>query len=295
MATYILTAAQLNSRILNSFSIPAASAVPTVSDPNAQAFLNAAVITDVTQANAVNTLVIGLKADGLWTNMQALYPFVGGTATQHKYNLKDPRDLNVAYRLDFQGAWVHNANGAIGNGNTYADTFYTGMVSGEIGAYNRGGTLYLGGKYAENWQGGDYPIYMYPRIETSTYNNNYATYFSNSDDTGGDENLLQSGGTNLNIGLIAFSGGGGVGVIKWYKNGILNASLTATLGTATLPISLWLGGINYGFDSSSPSNYVFGDSQLAFAFITTTVLDGTQNTNLYNRVQTFQTALSRQV
>ena len=62
MATYILTAAQLNNRILNSFSIPAASTVPTVSDPNAQAFLDAAVITDVTQANAVNNLVIGLKA-----------------------------------------------------------------------------------------------------------------------------------------------------------------------------------------------------------------------------------------
>ena len=37
--------------------MPKAPGVPIVSDPDAQAFLNAAVITNVTQANAINTLV----------------------------------------------------------------------------------------------------------------------------------------------------------------------------------------------------------------------------------------------
>jgi hypothetical protein len=112
--------------------------VPIVSDPNAQAFLNAAVITNVTQANAINSLVIGLKADGLWNNMQALYPFVGGTAATHKYNLKDPRDLNAAYRIGFSGGWTHNLNGAIGNGiNTIADTSYFPFGDGEMGLYSR--------------------------------------------------------------------------------------------------------------------------------------------------------------
>jgi hypothetical protein len=35
-----------------------------------------------------------------------------------------PRDLNVAYRLQFNGGWTHNSNGIQGDGNTaYADTF----------------------------------------------------------------------------------------------------------------------------------------------------------------------------
>ena len=98
--------------------------VPSVSDADAQAFLNAAEITNVTQANAVNTLVIGMKAQGLWTKMKAVYPMVGGTATSHMYNLKDPRNLDAAYRLQFTGGWTHSALGALPNGvNTLARTY----------------------------------------------------------------------------------------------------------------------------------------------------------------------------
>ena len=53
----------------------------TVSDTDAQAFLNAAFITSQTQANAINTLVTDLKTAGVWTKMMAIYPFVGGNAT----------------------------------------------------------------------------------------------------------------------------------------------------------------------------------------------------------------------
>ena len=50
----------------------------------------AAGITDGTQAAAINTLVIRMKADGVWTKMKSVYPFVGGSAASHKFNLKDP-------------------------------------------------------------------------------------------------------------------------------------------------------------------------------------------------------------
>jgi hypothetical protein len=120
MATYVLTPSQLNNRILNSFVIPAGSSF----DPDAQAFITAAGITNSTQQSAIDNLVVGLKADGIWTKMKAIYPFVGDTATQHKYNLKDPRDLDVAFRLSFGGGWTHSSNGALSNGvNAYADTF----------------------------------------------------------------------------------------------------------------------------------------------------------------------------
>jgi hypothetical protein len=92
-------------------------------DPDAQAFITAAAITNPTQQSAVNQLVVDLKGYGVWSKMKALYPFVGGTASQHKFNLKDPRDLDAAFRLVFNGGWTHSSTGALPNGtNAFADT-----------------------------------------------------------------------------------------------------------------------------------------------------------------------------
>jgi hypothetical protein len=99
-----------------------ASLTPAV-DPDAQAFITAAAITDPTQQAAINTLVVDLKGYNVWTKMKALYPFVGGTASSHKFNLKDPRDLDAAFRLVFNGGWTHSSTGALPNGtNAFANT-----------------------------------------------------------------------------------------------------------------------------------------------------------------------------
>jgi len=96
----------------------------SVFDADAQAFITAAGITDNTQQNDINQLVLDLKTANIWTKMKALYPFVGGTATAHKFNLINPADTNAAYRLLFNGGWTHSSNGALPNGtNAYASTF----------------------------------------------------------------------------------------------------------------------------------------------------------------------------
>jgi hypothetical protein len=100
-------------------------------DADAAAFLTAAGITDATITSAINTLVLNLKGMGnlnssadLWTGNLAIYPMVGGTATTHKFNLKDPQDTEAAYRLAFTGGWTHSSTGAKPNGTTaYANTF----------------------------------------------------------------------------------------------------------------------------------------------------------------------------
>ena len=100
-------------------------------DTDAQAFITATALTDTTQKNAINDLVLDLKSAGIWTKMRALYPMVGGTATTHKFNLKDPRDLDAAYRLVFSGGWTHTSTGALPNGTTgYADTNLIPSTSG---------------------------------------------------------------------------------------------------------------------------------------------------------------------
>ncbi len=109
---------------------------PVPLDPDAVAFLTAAGITDATITSAINTLVVDLKGYGIWTKMKALYPFVGGTSTTHKFNLKDPQDTNAAFRLVFVGGWTHSAAGAKPNGtNGYADTFlncFNNLITGDV-------------------------------------------------------------------------------------------------------------------------------------------------------------------
>ena len=64
----------------------------------------------------------------------------------------------------------YNSNGVTFNGsNGLGDTNYVNFQTGELGAYNRGGNLYLGGSYTTTWQGGDYPYPFYPNIFISFY------------------------------------------------------------------------------------------------------------------------------
>jgi len=100
-------------------------------DPDAAAFIAAAGITDPTQKAAINALVLYLKNNNVWDKLQAFYPFVGGTATSHKFNLVNPLDTNAAFRIAFSGGITHDSNGITGNGvNGTANTFYIPSVNG---------------------------------------------------------------------------------------------------------------------------------------------------------------------
>lgn len=99
------------------------------SDP-ALNFINAAGITDPTQIAAITALVASAQANGWWDKCKAIYPFVGGTANSHKYNLKDPRDANDAFRLTFYGNFTHSSTGIKGDGSTaWAQTYLVPSTS----------------------------------------------------------------------------------------------------------------------------------------------------------------------
>jgi hypothetical protein len=138
--------------ILSSIGIIASKAAAAGGyDADAQAFMTAAGLTNTTQKDALNTLVVSLKASAptsatLWSKFIALYPMVGGNADAHKFNLKNPVDSNAAYRILFSGSWVHNNLGAIPNAsNTYGNTFLNTNVlsqnSASVWYYSR----------ADNW------------------------------------------------------------------------------------------------------------------------------------------------
>jgi hypothetical protein len=93
-------------------------------DSDANLFFTATGISDGTIKSAVNQLVVDLKAGDVWNDVIALYPMVGGTLTTCKYNLKDARDLDAAYRLTFPNGATFSSEGVDWDGSTqYAETF----------------------------------------------------------------------------------------------------------------------------------------------------------------------------
>jgi len=86
-------------------------------DPAAQAYFAATGITGATQQAAINNLVKGLKTDGIWSKMKAVYPFV----TDNRNLLGYTEDFSNAYWIKGSVSIISNSTTAP-NGTTTADT-----------------------------------------------------------------------------------------------------------------------------------------------------------------------------
>jgi len=281
MAIYTLTAAQLRGGgILNFFEIPPGS-VPTV-DPDAQAFITAAAITDPTQQSAVNQLVVDLKGYGVWTKMKALYPFVGGTASQHKFNLKNPLDTDAAFRLVFNGGWTHSANGVKPNGtNGFADTF----VVPNVNLINN--NTHLSYYCRENISGAFIDFGTQDGGSLSVYNY-VGTYYSDQYNTTSGRALSSNADTRgFIIGSRTASN-----IHKLFRNGsqIGTTNTGSSSGLNTIVRSIFFGAARW----NSTSTLFFSSRQYSFASIGDGLTD-TESSNFYTAVQNFQTTLGRSI
>ena len=247
-------------------------------DSDAQAFITAAAITDVTQQNAINTLVVDLKGYSIWTKMKAIYPIVGGVASSHKYNLKDPRDLDAAFRLAFTNAWTHSSTGMTPNGTSaFADTNLS--ISGQMTASNAS-------------------FGIYSRTNDTTGLKVIGTY----DNTNISRMWINLTNGNIQIadtGVISYTANPSTGFFmsrrdatnfnESYKNGVSLGSVINNFSVFNR--NFYLGAIN---NSGTPNYY--SNHQLAFAFLGgNSALTNTDAGNLYTAVQAYQTTLSRQV
>jgi hypothetical protein len=252
-------------------------------DPDAQAFITAAGITDPTQQAAINTLVVDLKGYNVWTKMKALYPFVGGTASAHKFNLKDPRDLDAAFRLVFNGGWTHSSTGATPNGtNAWANTFVdllnnTQQNSTSYGVYSR--TNSNGTEVEIGAEGGSPAVgsNIFIRFSGITYARVNSTQswvtFSDTDSRA----FYISNRTASNV-------------INAWKNNVKQT-------TGTTPSSLIAVNVTYALGANNNSNNTrtyYSTKEQAFAFIGDGLTD-TEAANLYTAVQAFQLALARNI
>ena len=110
-----------------------------VFDTNAQAYIDAAGITQSFEQLAVNELILDLKNAGIWSTLYACYPFLGGSSASHGYNA-----VNTAnYRILFTDGWTHSSTGAYSNGanGVYGNTQFIPSVvnpsSISLTMYNR--------------------------------------------------------------------------------------------------------------------------------------------------------------
>jgi hypothetical protein len=271
------------------FTNALANAANAATDSDATAFITAASITSTTQITAISNLVFDLKAANLWTKMQAIYPFVGGTEASHKYNLKDPRDVDAAFRLSFTTGWTHSASGATPNGTSaYADSFYNLLSSAtqnshHISYYSRtdsnGTEIEIGACEGSN----ALPTASRSFIEIRTSN---VSYFANNNE--GASGFLQFSDTNSRgfyVGNRTASN-----VFNAWKNGARSAFTITTPASKTPPDrKYFLGAYN---NNNTAAN--FSTKQCSFASIGSGLTDSDQST--FNTiVEAYQTTLGRQV
>jgi hypothetical protein len=252
-------------------------------DPDAQAFITAAGITDNTQKTAINTLVLSLKSNSIWTKMKAIYPFVGGTATTHKFNLKNPADTNAAFRLTFTGGWTHSANGATPNGvNAYANTFLVPNTiltqnSTHISYYSRTNSnlteVEIGAANGAN--SFDNKLVLEIRTVNLTYYNinSTSTYITHAD----------TDSRAFYIGTRTASN-----VVNGFRNNLKLATGT-TASAAPSTASVYLGAIN-----RNGTVAFYSTKQCAFASLGNGLTDA-EIGNFYTAVQAYNTTLGRQI
>ena len=251
-------------------------------DADAQAFITAAGITDATQQSAINTLVVDLKAYGIWTKMKAIYPFVGGTASTHKWNLKDPRDLNAAFRLVFTGGSTHSSTGWLPNGiNGYANTYFNpstslnSILSAHLSVYSR--TQIRGGcdiSVAKNF----FELTLSADLNLAGY---YA--LSNIGNT-----FAGNLSSNTSIGLFVANRQSST------NNKILQNSNTLATQTNTSNSTRPNGNVYLGGQNGDSGLALVSSREQSFASIGDGLTD-TEAANLYTAVQAYQTTLSRNV
>lgn len=112
-------------RVPGKNGVVTAQGVPPTYDTDAQAYFSALSYQSSPRKDAFNRLVLSAKAYGVWSKIVALWPNMGSTAADQKWNAKDPQNLDAAYRLTYSSddAGAHSSDGYTPNGTSqYAGT-----------------------------------------------------------------------------------------------------------------------------------------------------------------------------
>ena len=244
-------------------------------------FITAAGITASDQQSAINQLSYDLVNTGLMDKMVAIYPFVGGNATAHSFNLKDPRNADSAFRLTFNGGMTHSSTGIqFGGVNGYAITYVNGLsnlpqTNMHLSVYSR--TVTVGTQYEISLDNSA----AFQQIRAGS------NFFSGGNTTNTSGFLFTTTATAQGYWIGSKTS---TSTRFGFRNGVLNSVVTSITDTTLSPnLQFWIGARN---NNGSPSAY----SAKELAFVTIGLgLSQAECITLSTIVATFQTTLGRQV
>lgn len=241
-------------------------------DADAQKFIDSAAISDKTEQLALTDFVIALKDSSLWGKFKAVYPMLGGTANSTKWNLIDPRDLDISYRLTFNGAPVFSNDGVLFTTTSdYADTH---LVDSEL-QFNNSAISYY--SLTQNTING----YDIGCVDFAVPYNEFAIYNSiDASDWFGYYHFGASPVSTKGLFVLSFT----LSDAKRYDNSVVTYSKGSSPTQAYTKYPILIGKVN-GAASG-------GQRECAMA----TIGDGLQDADVlkfYNIVQKFETSIGR--
>ena len=226
----------------------------------------------LTEKQAVNQLVLDLKANSLWTPMKAIYPMVGASAAACSQNLK-----SSSFTGTFTATgWTFASTGVTPNGTSaYMNTGYNVNTEGSLNSAHI--SAYIRNNVATGGQIGAY-------AGAGTFHHLYVRYTDAKAYCGinaNESNISSTNSTGFWVGSRIIST-----VQKLYRN-----NTTFITGTVT---SNGKPNLNIYVGATNGSTVDYSSTQNAFASIGDGLTD-TQASDFYTAVQAFQTTLSRQV
>jgi len=250
-------------------------------DANAASFVATAGITLQYQITAIDNFVRELKTAGVWTKLHALWPIIGGTATQHSYNLVDP----ALYQLTYTGGITHGVEGIRGNGSTgFANT---GLAPSTISGIQDNAAF---GHYVRTTEQGtviDMGVFQSATTRYMSCLRNRGSGLSEfirvNDNSGAASDFI----TTTYKGSYILSRTGSTGFTD-YLNGVAVAARTATSVTPNT-INMFLMALNSDGTATNHSLRTYG------MFFISQGLTAGEVSLLHTAINTYQTSLGRNV
>jgi len=222
----------------------------------------------LTEKSAVNTLVLSMKANSIWTPMKAIYPMVGASAAACAQNLK-----SSSFTGTFSSGWTFASTGVTPNGTSaFMNTGLSPFV--QMSNFSFHHSVYTRTLYGTSQGIG---IFSPTRVDMIVSG---STIYSNIGSAGtatatNSISLLLASRTTATLN-------------KLYTRGILR-NTDATLLSVALPNA------NYyiGAENQVTPNF-YSNTEIALSSLGDGLND-TQVSDFYTAVQAFQTTLSRNV
>lgn len=283
---YISEITLTSGSIIGYYTLTGGIILPSSIDPDAAAFFARVTtaggsLSEIEQT-AVNTLVVQMKADGVWSKMKAVYPMVGASAAACAQNLK-----SSSFTGTFSSGWTFASTGVTPNGTSayFNTTFnpntqFTDNVNNHLSFYSRTQVTNISGYDINVYDGtNEFGLTHYYNAVSLKFFNAYA--YPNQVAGANNTNTL-----GFLIGTRTASN-----LSKAYFNNSLLATQTNSIGSNVRPIyPIYIGATN----NQNISIYQYSTRECALASIGDGLTD-TEASDFYTAVQAFQTTLSRQV